>query len=114
VSVQAQARVRVVRHVPSAAFYPRPKVDSVVMRLDPLPDAERPVPRTDVAEFVRLVQAGFRQPRKTLANSLADGLGIPKAEAQALLERAGLDPSRRPQQLTVADWAALFRTRRAP
>ena len=114
VSVQAQARVRVVRHVPSTAFYPRPKVDSVVLRLEPLADAERPVARTDVAEFVRLVQAGFRQPRKTLANSLADGLGIPKAEAQALLERAGLDPSRRPQQLSVADWAALFRTRRAP
>jgi len=109
VAIQAQARVEIVQRVPAAAFYPRPKVDSAVLRLQPLADNERPITRQELEPFVAFVQGGFKQPRKTLANSLADGLHITKTDATQQLVRAGLDPSKRPETLTVDEWARLFR-----
>jgi 16S rRNA (adenine1518-N6/adenine1519-N6)-dimethyltransferase len=108
VAIQSQARVDVVRRVSSEAFYPRPKVDSAVVMLEPLAEQARAVSRDDLDDFVRLVQAGFKQPRKTLANSLADGLGVPRPEAIQRLEAAGIDASLRPQALRVDDWVRLF------
>ncbi len=103
VTVQTQASVRLVRRVPASAFYPRPKVDSAVLVLEP-----RPEPLVDdLAAFTALVQAGFKQPRKQLANSLSDGLQIDKAAAIARLGRARIDPTRRPQELTIEDWLRL-------
>ena len=110
VTIQVQARTSRVRSVPPSAFFPRPKVNSLVVRLDPLPDQERAIGRADLAAFVRLVQAGFKQPRKRLANSLAEGLGRPKSAVIPLLDHAALDPAQRPQQLTIDDWVRLFRT----
>jgi 16S rRNA (adenine1518-N6/adenine1519-N6)-dimethyltransferase len=110
VLVQAQARVEVVRQVPRTAFYPRPKVDSVVLRLLLLDQAEQPVARRDFEEFSRLVHAGFKQPRKQLGNSLAEGLNIHKSAALQLLQRANIEPWRRPQELSVAEWVQLFHT----
>jgi 16S rRNA (adenine1518-N6/adenine1519-N6)-dimethyltransferase len=109
VAIQGQARVRQVRRVPASAFYPKPKVDSAVLLLEPLAQTDRAIPRAQLADFVRLVQAGFKQPRKTLANSLAEGLGEPKPVAVELLARAEIDPSLRPQALALDDWVRLFR-----
>jgi 16S rRNA (adenine1518-N6/adenine1519-N6)-dimethyltransferase len=110
VAIQAQASVRIVRRVPAAAFFPRPKVDSAILVLEPLTDVERLVPRAEVDHFTALVQAGFKQPRKKLVNSLALGLDIPKQDAIDLLVAADLDASLRPQNLGVADWVRLFRS----
>jgi len=110
VSIQAQARVRIVRRVPAAAFFPRPKVDSAVVLLEPLSDEDRPVPRSELTQFVTLVQAGFKQPRKKLVNSLAEGLGEAKPTALELLKSADIDPGQRPQDLAVADWVRLYRS----
>ena len=110
VAIQAQARVRIVRRVPAAAFFPRPKVDSAVLLIEPLPDQERAIPRNELAEFVALVQAGFKQPRKKLMNSLAEGLGTPKQDALARLVKTDIDPARRPQELAVTDWVRLYRS----
>jgi 16S rRNA (adenine1518-N6/adenine1519-N6)-dimethyltransferase len=109
VITQAQADVRIIRGVPSTAFYPRPKVDSAVVVLEPLEDAERLVARQELTTFTDLVHAGFKQPRKTLANSLADGLQVAKAEAVSRLAASDIDPQKRPEDLTVEDWARLFR-----
>jgi 16S rRNA A1518/A1519 N6-dimethyltransferase RsmA/KsgA/DIM1 with predicted DNA glycosylase/AP lyase activity len=78
--------------------------------LEPLPDEERPIPRAELTRFVTFVQAGFKQPRKKLVNSLAEGLGSPKPETLALLVKAGIDPEKRPQRLAVADWVRLYRS----
>jgi 16S rRNA (adenine1518-N6/adenine1519-N6)-dimethyltransferase len=106
VAVQSAATARLLRVVPPGAFFPRPKVDSAILRLDPLAaplvEAERR------AAFLRLVRAGFAQPRKQLANSLAQGLGTSRPVAAERIERAGLDPSRRPQDLGLDEWRALF------
>src|SRR5262249_51366882 len=73
VAIQTQARVRLVGRVPAAAFYPRPKVDSAVVHLERIAEADRPVSHAELSSFVTLVQAGFKQPRKKLVNSLAEG-----------------------------------------
>jgi 16S rRNA (adenine1518-N6/adenine1519-N6)-dimethyltransferase len=111
VTIQAQAEPRPVRVVPASAFYPRPEVDSAVVLLEPFPDEERPVARADLELFAAFVHAGFAQPRKQIANSLAQGLGEDKAKLAAWLASQGVDPGRRPQELTVAEWAALFAQR---
>jgi 16S rRNA A1518/A1519 N6-dimethyltransferase RsmA/KsgA/DIM1 with predicted DNA glycosylase/AP lyase activity len=64
-----------------------------------------------MAEFVEFVQAGFKQPRKILANSLADGLGVTRIEAVEYLRKAEIDPARRPQALDLTEWVRLFRGR---
>jgi 16S rRNA (adenine1518-N6/adenine1519-N6)-dimethyltransferase len=112
VFLQAQATIRIARHVPRGAFHPAPKVDSAVLQFEPLTDDVRPVPREDLASFWSFLHAGFAQPRKTLGNSLAQGLAAEKPEAVALIERAGIDPQRRPQQLSVEEWAHLFEVSR--
>lgn len=104
VITQVQAQVRIVRGVKADAFYPRPRVDSAVLVLEP---CARVAP-SEVDAFTTLVQAGFKQPRKTLANSLADGLQIPKTDAMSRLESVGIDPQQRPQQLALEDWLRLF------
>jgi 16S rRNA (adenine1518-N6/adenine1519-N6)-dimethyltransferase len=106
VAVQLYAVPRIVRPVPAAAFYPRPRVESAVLRLDVRP-APAAVPEAPAA-LLRLVQAGFKQPRKQLRNSLAEGVGCRPAEAEAWLRAAAVDPTRRPQTLTLAEWAGLY------
>ena len=71
----------------------------------------RAIARPALAEFVSFVQAGFKQPRKKVVNSLAEGLGSKKELANDLLSRANIDPSLRPQDLAIADWVRLYRSR---
>ena len=107
--VQAVADVRLVRRVAPGAFYPPPKVTSAVLHI--LPRAEREVSDDLLPGFLELVQAGFTQPRKTLANSLAQGLGLPRKQVEARLVAAGIDSGARPQHLQIADWLALLHAR---
>ena len=88
-------------------FYPAPKVDSVVLRGRPQ-QPERPAHREE--DFLRLVKAAFATRRKTLKNSLAAHLGrwgLSLPELLAILAELGLDPRRRPETLSVADFVGL-------
>jgi 16S rRNA (adenine1518-N6/adenine1519-N6)-dimethyltransferase len=104
--IQAVADVSVVRRVAAGAFYPRPKVESAVLRIEP--HARPTIANEQREQFRRLVRAGFTQPRKTLANSLAQGLARPRSEVEMWLKRANLDPATRPQHLAVKDWLTLL------
>jgi 16S rRNA (adenine1518-N6/adenine1519-N6)-dimethyltransferase len=106
VAVQSAASVRIVRLVPPGAFYPRPKVESAVIRLEPLESPLVPPEQRD--PFLSLVRAGFTQPRKTLLNSLTQGLGGERDDVRRLLERAGIAGERRPHELALVEWRALF------
>ncbi len=90
--------------VPARLFAPPPKVDSQVVVL-----TSRSTKLFDVDEksFFKLVKAGFSEKRKTLRNSLSSGLGISKDDAVILLEKAGLNPKYRAQQLSLDDWHSL-------
>jgi len=105
VSVQFYGRPRIAARIPAGAFVPPPQVDSAVIRIDTHPAP--PVEVRDVETFFRVVRAGFGQKRKQIKNSLAAGLGLSGGEAAAALTRAGIDPQRRAQTLSLAEWAGL-------
>jgi 16S rRNA (adenine1518-N6/adenine1519-N6)-dimethyltransferase len=107
ISVQVYGTPRVVGIVPARCFYPRPKVKSAIVRIDVHPKPALPV--EEIPVFFDVVRAGFSSPRKQLRNSLSVGLDVPAAEARRLLEAAGIAPERRPQTLSVSEWAALYR-----
>lgn len=107
VSVQLFGAPRIVARVPAGAFYPPPKVDSAIVRIDVYPQPAEGV--TDVARFFAIVRAGFGQKRKQLRNSLSQGLRRPAADIDATLRAAGIEPTRRAETLTLADWSRLQR-----
>ncbi|PWH13723.1 MAG: ribosomal RNA small subunit methyltransferase A [Anaerolineae bacterium] len=104
-SVQVYGQPRLVAHIPAGAFYPAPKVDSAVIRVDLYPQPLIDLPRLE--RFFQLARAGFSQKRKTLRNSLSAGLKISANEATQLLKRAGLDPMRRAETLSIEEWRML-------
>ncbi len=87
--------------VPPEAFTPPPKVESTVIHMVPL---ERPVAEADASTLSRVTAATFGQRRKMLRSSLKT-LG----DAQSLCATAGIDPTLRPEQISVADFCALAR-----
>ncbi len=108
VGIQLYGRPRIVKYVPPASFYPPPKVTSAIVRIDVYPKPALALDDTEA--FFKVVRAGFSAPRKQLRNALAQGLVIRADEAQALLEGAGVDPSRRPATLDLEEWGSLYRS----
>ncbi len=106
--VQFYCTVRIVGQIPAGAFYPVPKVDSAVVRLDRR--AEPVASGVGAEAFFRVARAGFSQPRKQLRNSLAAGLGKSPAAVEAWLTAAGIDPQRRAETLTLIEWGTLALT----
>jgi 16S rRNA (adenine1518-N6/adenine1519-N6)-dimethyltransferase len=104
-SVQVYGEPRVVVKIPAGAFYPVPKVDSAVVRVDIYPQPLIPTKKLDA--FFRLAKAGFSQKRKTLRNALAGGMGWGKEKAAEILQAAGIDPQRRAQTLSIEEWGRL-------
>ncbi len=92
------SQARIVRPVPASVFHPRPRVSSSVVRL-----VRRPAPAVaaDPHRLFELIRIGFGQRRKMLRRSLAAHL---TPDRFAL---AGIDPTLRPEQLTLSEWADL-------
>jgi 16S rRNA (adenine1518-N6/adenine1519-N6)-dimethyltransferase len=105
VSVQFYGRPRRVARIPAGAFHPAPKVDSAVVRIDVYP--EPAVQPADRQRFFQVVRAGFGQRRKQLRNALAAGLHLPAEEVEAALRRAGIQPQRRAETLSLEEWGRL-------
>ena len=110
VATQFFAEPRLAFSVSPDVFIPPPKVESAVVILE-VRD-ELPLPLELQPLFFRIVNAGFRQKRKQVANSIADVLRLPKAGIATWLAAAGIDPTRRAETLTVDEWVTL--TRSAP
>jgi 16S rRNA (adenine1518-N6/adenine1519-N6)-dimethyltransferase len=106
VSIQFYGEPKIVAQVPARAFYPAPKVDSAILRID-LKDEVPLLPRQRDS-FFRMVQAGFSERRKQLHNSLAHGLHRKNADVQPWLIAAHIDPSRRAETLSIEDWLRLW------
>lgn len=87
------------------SFMPSPNVDSCVIRLDI--KNERALSEKDEKTLFRLIRAGFSQRRKQLVNPLSAELKRPKAEVAALLQRVGLEPTARAEELTLEDYIRL-------
>ena len=110
VATQFFATPRLAFTVAPSVFIPPPKVESAVVILDV--HDEPPLPADLQPRFFTIVNAGFRQKRKQVANSIADVLQLPKAPIAAWLSATGVDPMRRAETLTVDEWVAL--TKSAP
>lgn len=105
VSVQFYCQASLGDFVPKELFTPPPKVDSQILLLE---YRDKPLFDVDEKAFFRLVKAGFHERRKKLRSSLSGGLRISKPEAEELLAKAGIDPSLRPQHLTLENWYSLY------
>ncbi|GAB4471011.1 MAG: 16S rRNA (adenine(1518)-N(6)/adenine(1519)-N(6)) -dimethyltransferase RsmA [Anaerolineales bacterium] len=102
-SIQLYGTPTLVARIPAGAFYPPPKVDSAILRLEV---AEQPrLADTDL--FFRLAKAGFSQKRKTLRNALAAGMAMSTSQIQHLLTAAQIDPQRRAETLSLEEWGRL-------
>jgi 16S rRNA (adenine1518-N6/adenine1519-N6)-dimethyltransferase len=111
VQMQMHADAKLLFYIPAKAFKPPPKIRSAVVQLD-----VRDGPAVEVDDpdaFLELVRAGFSAPRKQLRNSLGVGLRITGAEAERVIVGAGLEPSRRPAELSMQDWKSLYYEYRA-
>jgi 16S rRNA (adenine1518-N6/adenine1519-N6)-dimethyltransferase len=101
VSVQFYGKPELLMRLSPSAFYPQPEVDSAVVRITPHPtDA-------DATTLFTLARAGFSQRRKQLRNTISSGLSWKKDEADHLLQEASIDPTRRAETLSMAEWIRL-------
>jgi len=107
VSVQFYGEPELLFRIKPGSFYPRPNVDSAVVRINVKPSL--PLPESQKDLFFDVVRAGFSQRRKQLHNALSAGLGeaLPKDEAADQLDQAGIDHRRRAQTLSVQEWINL-------
>lgn len=103
VIVQSLARPERLFDIPPAAFRPRPKVTSTLVRLAPLPVKEREMLK--INDRIAAARKAFGQPRKQLANAL----GAPNGLSQALM-LGGIDPKRRPETLSLTEWDVVATT----
>lgn len=100
--VAYRTTARLVRRIPRTVFWPEPNVESVLVRLD-----RRPPPvDAPQEELFRLVDEGFRQRRKTMANALVR-LGLEREAATAAMRAAGLDERARAETMGLEDFARL-------
>jgi 16S rRNA (adenine1518-N6/adenine1519-N6)-dimethyltransferase len=91
-----------VRRIPAEAFYPAPKVDSAIIRIDLYTEPILPTEKREL--FFKLVKAGFLHKRKTLRNSLSTGLKWAPEKTENLLSAADINPQRRAETLSLSEW----------
>ena len=103
IAVRYYCEPQVLFQVSRGSFMPAPDVDSTVIRLDIR--KEPPVQVKKESDFFRVVKAAFSQRRKTLSNTLSSGLSLSKAQANELLEKAGVAANLRAEQLSMQQFA---------
>ena len=99
VGVNYYGDVKKLFDVSRGSFMPAPNVDSAVIRIDL--NTEHRLDEESERFFFKVVKAGFEQRRKTLANSLASIMGIPKEKVYSSLKEMGLPETARIEQLDM-------------
>src|SRR3989338_6957707 len=96
--LKKRRNVKIIRTVKPGSFYPRPKTDSVIIELTPLPEN-----RANKI-YWPAVEAGFRHKRQTLCNAINKDLKLTKSEIINILDSSGLNPLIRAQNLSFEEW----------
>ncbi|GCE10870.1 16S rRNA (adenine(1518)-N(6)/adenine(1519)-N(6))-dimethyltransferase RsmA [Tengunoibacter tsumagoiensis] len=117
VSIQFYGQPQIIARVPAQSFFPAPKVDSAILRIDVKPQV--PLTPDERTRFFKVVQAGFSERRKQLHNSLTHGLHYKNEEVRSWMNTAGIDTSRRAETLSIEEWLQLWQvvdtaTRKSP
>lgn len=102
ISAAAYSKVQMLEIIPKGAFYPVPKVDGAILLFSDIYTRYQ-----NVEKILKFVKVGFAQPRKQLANNLAN-IYKNKAAVLAALEKLGLNLAVRPSELSLANWQALY------
>ncbi len=105
ISVQLYGEPELVRIVPRESFHPAPKVNSAVLKIK-LYDK----PKYDIGDekkFFKIVKACFAGKRKQLHNTLVNNLGLEKNRVTEILNELKINPTVRPQELSIEQWVEL-------
>lgn len=102
--VQYYCDIDIVRRVSPASFIPRPKVDSIVLRLNKLDSPRAEVKDRDL--FFKVVRHCFNMRRKTMWNALK-GLKLSSETMETAFNNANIDPKRRGETLSIGEFAKL-------
>jgi len=101
VSVGYYATPRILFKVSKNSFYPKPKIDSVFIRIAP-----KGIEKNN--GFFDIVKAGFSHPRKQLLNNLSDGLSINREGVKKWLESNNIKPEQRAETISLEQWEKLL------
>jgi len=104
ISVQVYGKPRIVEYVDRFSFYPVPKVDSAILKIE---DIKRDFSGDYYKKFFRVVKIGFSSKRKKLKNNLSAGFCAEKKDVEKVLVEQGIDPNSRAQELSICDWRKL-------
>ncbi|MDO5713333.1 MAG: 16S rRNA (adenine(1518)-N(6)/adenine(1519)-N(6))-dimethyltransferase RsmA [Tissierellia bacterium] len=104
VFIQFFTNPSIITKVPKTVFLPKPKVDSIVLRMD----VKEPIIGIEKDKFFRIVKAAFSKRRKTIINALSTyGLPVDKREIRHALETSNIHEGRRGEELTVDEFIVL-------
>ena len=98
------AQPQIIAQVKKGSFWPKPKVDSLILKLQSRPLAKNP---KEEAQFFNFLRQGFGQPRKMLKNNLKPIM--PEASLLALFKKLKISPQARPSDLNLSQWQKLYR-----
>lgn len=108
-SVQAYGHPKIIEKIPAGDFWPKPKVDSAIIKISDVSDIFFTQNSVNEKLFFSLAKTAFSQKRKTLANSLSKFFGS-KQKAESQIKKAGLNPHQRPQELSLEEWKKIAAT----
>lgn len=106
VSVQFYADAEIISYVSKNYFWPSPKVDSAIIKIIP---RESPA-FAEKEAFLKIVKAGFSQPRKQISGNLAKALKLDKEKINNWLLKNNIGPKQRAETLSIEDWWNLTST----
>ena len=101
VKVAYHAEARVIATVPATVFVPKPRVESVLVRMERRPQVAVDPAVVPAEQLFSIVRAGFAHRRKMLRRALAGVVGA------GCFEAAGIDPQTRAEELSVEQWGRL-------
>lgn len=104
-SVQTFGRPEIIKTVPASCFFPKPKVDSAIIKITNISDGFFKKGGLDTENFFQTAKAAFGQKRKFLTNTL--GKLAPKKEIERLLRESGINPKTRPEELNLEQWTKI-------
>ncbi|MDD5731836.1 MAG: rRNA adenine dimethyltransferase family protein, partial [Patescibacteria group bacterium] len=106
ISVQMFTDPEILFYVSKNSFWPKPKVDSAVIRLKIKKAKKQENKNTEY--FFKVVHAGFAAKRKLVVNNLAKGLDIPKEKIYDIFREMRISENARAQDLSIEDWLGIY------
>jgi len=103
VSVQFYAKPEIISYVSKDSFYPKPKVDSAIIRITP-----QQTPEINIKKFFELVKISFSSKRKKLKNNIAPWLKMEKSDFEEILKELKINPNIRAENLSIKNWLKLY------